>query len=148
MDIKQGDIVKVKNAKYSVTETGAVKTVEYCGTISKTQKNIKIPATVVINQQVYKVTSISRNAFKGNKKLKAVTIGKNIKKIGANAFSGCKKLKNIKITSTQLTKKSVGKNAFKGIDKKAVIKVPKKKLKAYKNILKGKGQAKSVKIKK
>ena len=37
---------------------------------------------------------------------------------------------------------------FKGIDKKAVIKVPKKKLKAYKNILKGKGQAKSVKIKK
>ena len=148
MDIKQGDIVKVKNAKYSVTETGAVKTVEYCGTISKTQKNIKIPATVVINQQVYKVTSISRNAFKGNKKLKAVTIGKNIKKIGAGAFSGCKKLKNIKITSTQLTKKSVGKNAFKGIDKKAVIKVPKKKLKAYKSILKGKGQAKSVKIKK
>ena len=37
---------------------------------------------------------------------------------------------------------------FKGIDKKAVIKVPKKKLKVYKSIFKGKGQAKIVKIKK
>lgn len=63
-------------------------------------------------------------------------------------FPVVKKLKNIKITSTQLTKKSIGKNVFKGIDKKAVIKVPKKKLKVYKSIFKGKGQAKSVKIKK
>lgn len=94
------------------------------------------------------MTEISKNAFKNNVKLKKVTIGKNISKIGASAFSGCKKLKNIKITSTQLTKKSVGKHVFKGIDKKAVIKVPKKKLKVYKSIFKGKGQAKSVKIKK
>ncbi len=57
----------------------------------------------------------------------------------------CKSLNKITIKATGL--KSAGKNALKGISKKAVITVPKKKLKAYKNILKSKGQAKSVKIK-
>ena len=66
----------------------------------------------------FRVTEISKNAFKNHVKLKKVTIGKNVSRVGANAFSGCKKLKNIKITSTQLTKKSIGKNVFKGIDKK------------------------------
>ena len=146
--IKQGDVVAVQNAKYRITGTGTVKTAEYKKSDSKTQATVKIPATVTINKEVYKVTSIAKNCFKGNKKLKTITISKNIKTIGANAFSGCKNLKTIKITSTFLTKKSIGKNAFKGIYKKAVIKVPKKKLKSYQKILKGKGQAKSVKIKK
>ena len=44
--------------------------------------------------------------------------------------------------------KSVGKNAFKNINKKATIKVPAKKLEKYKTLLKGKGQPKTVKIKK
>ena len=146
--IKQGDVVTVQNAKYRITGTGTAKTAEYKKSDLKTQATVKIPATVTINKEVYKVTSIAKNCFKGNKKLKTITIGKNIKTIGANAFSGCKNLKTIKIASTSLTKKSVGKNAFKGIQKKAVIKVPKKKLKSYQKILKGKGQAKSVKIKK
>lgn len=55
------------------------------------------------------------------------------------------KLKTIKINAAGL--KSVGKNAFKGIHKKATISVSKKQLKAYKKLLKGKGQASSVKIK-
>ena len=138
----------VQNAKYRITGTGTAKTAEYKKSDLKTQATVKIPTTVTINKEVYKVTSIAKNCFKGNKKLKTITISKNIKTIGANAFSGCKNLKTIKITSNSLTKKSVGKNAFKGIHKKAVIKVPKKKLKSYQKILKGKGQAKSVKIKK
>ena len=44
--------------------------------------------------------------------------------------------------------KKVGAKVFKGIYKKAVIKVPKAKLKAYTKLLKKKGQAKTVKIKK
>ena len=145
--VKVGDIIKTGQAQYRITATGAVKTVEYQKTLSKIQKNIKIPATVTINKEVYRVTSIAKNCFKGNKKLKTITISKNIKTIGANAFSGCKNLKKIKIASTSLTKKSVGKNVFKGIHKKAVIKVPAKKLSSYKKILR-RGQAKSVKIKK
>ena len=118
-----------------------------------------------------KVKKIGKNAFNGCKKLKTVsissksqlteigdsafynctvmtkiTIPNKVKKIGAKAFYNCKKLKNITIKSTVLS--SVGKNAFKNIYKKAVIKVPKKKLSAYKKLLKGKGQKKTVKIKK
>ena len=145
--VKVGDIIKTGQAQYRITATGAVKTVEYQKMLSKIQKNIKIPATVTINKEVYRVTSIAKNCFKGNKKLKTITISKNIKTIGANAFSGCKNLKKIKIASTSLTKKSVGKNVFKGIHKKAVIKVPAKKLSSYKKILR-RGQVKSVKIKK
>ncbi len=43
--------------------------------------------------------------------------------------------------------KKVGKGALTGINRKCVIKVPKKKLKSYKSLFKGKGQKKSVKIK-
>ena len=148
---KTGSMIKTKDALYKVTKADASGcTVTLIKPVSKNKTAFTVPAAIKSEDGniTFQVTEISKNAFKNNVKLKKVTIGKNVSKIGAGAFSGCKKLKNIKITSTQLTKKSVGKNAFKGIDKKAVIKVPKKKLKAYKNILKGKGQAKSVKIKK
>jgi hypothetical protein len=72
-----------------------------------------------VNGITYKVTSIANNAFKGNKKLTKVTIGKNVTKIGKNAFSGCKNLKKITITAGNL--KTISKNAFKGINKKATI---------------------------
>ena len=146
-----GTVIRTKNAIYRVTAAGTKgNTAALVKPLKKTNRTFVVPATIKSEDGkfTFKVTAISKNAFKKNTKLKKVTIGKNVSKIGANAFFGCKKLKNIKITSTQLTKKSVGKNTFKGINKKAVIKVPKKKLKAYKNILKGKGQAKSVKIKK
>ena len=77
-------------------------------------------------------------------KVKKVTIGSNVTSIGAQAFYGCKKLKQITISSKKLTK--VGKKAFKGITKNAKIKVPKKKLKAYKKLLKNKGQGSGVTI--
>lgn len=92
------------------------------------------------------MTGIAANAFKGNKKLKSVTIGKNVKTIGKNAFNGCKNLKKIVVKSSKLTKKSVGSKAFKGIYSKAKIKVPKSKLKAYKKLLKSKGIGAKVKF--
>ena len=95
-----------------------------------------VPSTVMIGGKKYKVTEIKANAFKNNKQLKKITIGKNIEKIGKNAFSGCKNLKNVNIKTVKLTKKTVGANAFKGIHDKAKVKVPKSKLKDYKTILK------------
>ena len=65
--------------------------------------------------------------------------------IGAKSFNGCKSLKKIDIKSTVL--KKIGAKAFSGINAKAVIKAPKKQLKAYKKVLKGKGQGKKVRIK-
>ena len=142
----KGDVVKDKNASYTVSDVKN-NTVEYKAPASKTKTSAAIPATVKVNGVSYKVTSIAKNAFKNNKKLKKVTIGANITSIGANAFSGCKSLKNVVVKSKSL--KKVGKNAFKGIQKKAVFKVPAKKLKAYKKLFGSKaGVKKSMKIKK
>ena len=103
-----------------------------------------IPAAIKSRNYTFKVTSIANKAFKGDKKLKKVVIGKNVQVIGKRAFSGAKNLKTITIKSKSL--KSVGKNAFKGIHKNCKIKVPAKKLNSYKKLLRKKGQKDSVKI--
>lgn len=114
------------------------------GPKNKTAKSLTIPVAVKTNGKTYKVTSIAAGAFKNCRKLKKITIGKNITAIGKNAFRNDKLLKQIIVKSAKL--KSVGKNALKGIHGKAVIKVPKKKLKSYKKRFKNKGQKKTVKI--
>ena len=122
-------------ATYLITSNSAIAYVS-----SKANKtSVNVPAEVKIGNKKYKVTEIKANAFKNNKKLKKVTIGKNIKKIGKNAFYGCKNLKKITVKTTKLTKKSIGKNAFAKMNAKAKVKVPKKKLKVYKKILKARG---------
>lgn len=142
--VKNGSKVKVDGHDYKVTSTKS-KTVSFYNE-KKNAKTVTIPKSIKINGKTYKVTSISSNAFKNNKKLTKVTIGSNVKTIGSNAFSGCSKIKTITVKSTKVTK--VGKNALKGIHKKAAIKVPKSKYTKYKSLFKGKGQKKSVKVKK
>ena len=110
-----------------------------------TQKSLTIPASATYNGVTYQITSIAAQAFKNNKKLNRIVIGKNINTIGQKAFSGCKNLKNITVKSTLLKKTGVKKNCLKGTNKKLKIKVPKKKYKTYRQIFKGKGN-KNVKI--
>lgn len=135
-----------KGATYKVT---GAKVKNPTVTYVKPKKNVKkvsIPATITVKGMKYQVTAVSKDAFKNNKKVTQVTIDKNVNNIGKNAFYGCKNLKKVIIKTTKLTKKTVGKNAFKGIHKKATIKVPKKKLNAYKKLLKNAGISKSVKV--
>ena len=140
-----GTTKTVGKAIYKVTKSDAKNgTVTLLKLTSKNEKKFTVPAAVKIDGVSFKVTEIFPNAFKNNKKLKQVTIGKNVTKIGANAFSGDKNLKKISIKSTKL--KKAGKRAFKGIHARCKIKVPKKKLSAYKRLLKGKGQKAGVKI--
>lgn len=113
---------------------------------SKKKTSYTIPASIKYNGKKYPVTEIGSSAFAKQKKLKKVTIGKNVQTIGKKAFYNANKLKKIVVKSKKL--KSVGKKAFKGIHKNAVIKVPSKKLKAYKKLFKKKGQKSTVKIKK
>ena len=140
-----GTTKTVGKAIYKVIKSDAKNgTVTLVKLTNKNEKKFTVPASVKVDGVSFKVTEISKNAFKNNKKLKQVTIGKNVTKIGANAFNGDSKLKKITIKSTKL--KKVGKKAFKGIHAKCRIKVPKKKLTAYKRLLKGKGQKAGVKI--
>lgn len=148
-DIKvpaKGTKLTAKGASYQVTSAAEKNpTVVYKG--SKKQKaSVTIPDTVTIDKVTYKVTSIVANAFKNNKKLKKVVIGKNVTKIGKKAFYGCSKLKKITVKTTKLTKKNVGSQAFKGIHKKAAFKVPKKKISSYRKVFRARGAAKTTKV--
>lgn len=134
------------NAKYEVTDT-VKKEVTYNAPVDGKAKDITIPDTITINGEIYKVMKIADNAFKGNKAVTTITIGRNVKSIGKNVFKGCKRLKTIIIKSKKLTPKTVSKKAFKGISKKVVIKVPKKKLVTYKKLLKKKGLSSKNRIK-
>lgn len=165
---KKNTTITVKNGKYKVVSTTKKKeALAYIGPVDKTSKKVTVSSSVKIGSKTYKVTSIGKNAFKSCKKLTSVTIGKNVTVIGDGAFESCaaltkitipanvttigkkafykdSKLKNIIIKSKKL--KKVGSGAFKGINKKAKMKVPSSKLTPYKKLLKGKGQAKTVKI--
>ncbi|SKA63040.1 Leucine rich repeat-containing protein [Eubacterium uniforme] len=112
---------------------GIIGKVEVVGLMKKNLKTINIASTIKINGYKYKVVSIGENAFYGNKKIKKVSIGKNIKEIKAGAFAECKKLKRIVIKTTKL--KKVSKKAYTGI-KNVIIRVPKTKKKVYKRLFK------------
>ncbi len=169
--VKNSANYTVGDYKYQITNAAVngKGTVAVTGPAKKTLKTIKIADTVTIGGVKFKITEISKNAFKSCTKATSITIGNNVTKIGDNAFAKCTavtkatigkgvkqigvsvfegagKLKTITINTSSLTK--VGKNALKGINKKATIKVPKAKLSAYQKLLKSKGQASTVKIKK
>lgn len=154
--VKKGQSYNSGNYRYKVLNVSK-KTVAVTRTL-KASKTIKVPNTVKIKGKTFKVTEIAKNAFKNNKKVETVTIGKNVTKIGANAFSGSKKLKKVTINSTVLTTidkqafynckklatvkivskklKTVAKQSFKGTAKKIKVDVPNSKKKAYKKLFK------------
>lgn len=148
LTVGQVVVNKADGAFYTIKKNaGKVHEVEYKAPKNKKQKKTTVPDSIKINGVTYKVTSIAKSAFKNNKKLKTVTIGKNVSKIGANVFSGCKKLKTITIKSTKLKAKTLSKSTFKGITKATTVKVPKKKLSAYKKLFKSRGLSSKVKVK-
>ena len=166
------DVSDDGKATYKVTKSDLAKgTVTYVAPVDKKATTVTIPATVEIDGVKYNVTAIEKNAFKKNKNLKKVTIGKNVKTIGKNAFEGCKKMttisigksverigekafygcskvKTLTIKSTKLTTKKIGSKAFAKTPKSVTVKVPKKKFAAYKSMLIKKGVHKKAKFKK
>lgn len=109
-------------------------TATYMKPNSKKVKIVTIPSTITVNGVSCKVTSIAANAFKGQKKIKKVTIGANVTTIGKKAFFKCSSLKKITVKSKVL--KKVGAKAFSKINSSAKIKVSKNKKKAYKKVFK------------
>lgn len=177
------DIIIKKNKKYTKgnyqyqitsAKTNGKGTVQLVKCVKKS-KTANIAATVNIGGVNFKITSIKANAFKNNKtmtklvigknvtsigdkafygctKLKNATIGKGVKKIGKQAFYNCKAMKKLVISTSKLKTSAIGSKAFTKMGasnyKKLVVKVPKKKLSAYKKMLKKKGLSSKAKIKK
>lgn len=127
----KGKTYTVGKLKYKATSKTKV---TVTGVKNKKLTSAAIGATVKIKGKSVKVTAISSNAFAKCKKLKKVTIGKNVTKIGKKAFYKCSALKTVTVKGKKV--KSVGKNAFKGIAKKAKLKTPASKKKAYKKLFK------------
>ncbi len=113
--LKKGTKVQKKGILYLVTQSSPkTRTVSAIG-IVKQKKNIKIPDQIQMRGYYYQVTKIQKNAFSHQKKLKKVTIGKNIKQIGKKAFYGSRKLKKIVFESSQIARIETG--AWRGCSK-------------------------------
>ena len=149
--LKKNQTVKpVKNnkksdaASYKVTDVKK-KTVTYSKT-KTTSKKAVVPDTITVNGTKLKVTAVGASAFAGNKKIKTVTLGKNITKIGTKAFYKAKNLSQITVNGNTI--KSIGKNAFSGVKKNCKITVQAKDKKQYNKIVKliKKAGAKKVKF--
>lgn len=142
-ELPVGTVFKKEATGNTFKVTKIKRMVEYKGTSDTNKKVVVVPDSVIVNGIRYTVTAIGNNAFKNNKKVKQIVIGKNVTKIGKKAFYGCKNLKKITIKSTKLKKKDIGAKAFKKAGKKNYNKlkviVPKKCLKTYKKIFKQKG---------
>ncbi|MEE0693791.1 MAG: leucine-rich repeat protein [Lachnospiraceae bacterium] len=144
---QKGEQYRNGNLFYTITKSSAKKgTAVVAGVIGQNLKSAAIPAVVKLGGYTFKVTGISDYAFSGCKKMKKVTIGKNIKTIGSHAFANCAKLKRISVESKGL--KKVGECALKEIHSKCVIDVPSNKYKTYRKLFRNKGQEKTVKVRK
>ena len=82
-----GSEQKTGKGVYRITETGSKRTVTFVKPINDKNTSFNVPASVKLADGRYKVTAIDKNAFKNNKKLKKVTIGSKVTRIGAGAFS-------------------------------------------------------------
>lgn len=145
--LKKGKIYTAGGYKYKVLKsTSKTKTVAFAGLSDKKLTKVLIPDTVTIEGMKYKVTEISAKALQNNKKVRTVSVGANVTKIGNKAFCKAGKLANIVIKSKKIN--SVGSKALSGISGKAEIRVPSARLSKYKKLFAGKGQKASVRIKK
>ncbi|MBQ6314520.1 MAG: hypothetical protein IJI11_02820, partial [Mogibacterium sp.] len=106
--VNAGDVFEYNGSTYVVLSpeehTAAL-------TKGKNKKSLTVPAAASYQGVAYSVTQINANAFKG-KKIRTVTIGKNVAVISKNAFKKSKATKII-VKTTLLTKANV-KGSLKG----------------------------------
>ncbi len=141
---QEDDCFKSNNLYYRIT-SHKKKQVTVLKCLNKNCKSINIPAKVSYKGKTYSVVSIHAKAFSGLKKVKKITIGKNVKTIEKMAFYNCKKLKTVQINATNL--KRIDKKAFGKVNGKCLIRVKAKKLSKYKRLLSKGGLNKIIKIK-
>lgn len=172
-------VSSAKGTKLTDKKTGTVYTVTGGSTVAlKEQKNtskttVTVPSRIKIKGVTYQVTSIAKNAFKNNRKLKKVVIPKSVTSIGAGAFEGCSALKSVElggqvksigsrafynckamtsltIRTSKLSAKNVGSKAFTNVGRKELrklkVKVPAQKLSSYKKMLRSKGLSSKAKV--
>ena len=128
---REGKTVKVNGVTYMITEAG--KTVSYEKPASKDAKTVTIPATIKIHNLKYRVTSVSAEVFKDNKKITNLILGKCIRTIETKAFCRCKNLKRVTFQGSKV--KAIEEKAFAKTKKNLIVKAPKDVLETYKEMM-------------
>lgn len=146
--IAEGKEIENTTGRYKVTSTSKKTVILVRAKFKKA--SMGTASTITINGVKYKVVGIGDGAFKGFKKLKKITINKNITSIGKQAFAGCTKLSSVVIKATGL--KTIKAGAFKNTSKKMTVKFTSKKVKAKKRAallkkMKKAGMSKKAKLK-
>ncbi len=150
---RKGQTYTVKKLRYRVTGGSAV---SFVGAKSHSIKKIAVPGTVTIGKKLFRVTEVAGKACKGYKKLRTVSIGYGVQKIGREAFADCRSLKKIvfgesvkligakalardrKISLIKFKgkrMKSIGKRALYKIPKSVRIVVPRKRKAHYQSLI-------------
>ena len=109
--------VKVDGIYYNIVtkaKTAEVTKGEYSG-------DVTIPETITVDNVVYNVTSIGREAFVGCYDLTSITIPNSVTSIGVGAFSHCTGLTSITIPNSVT---SIGEWAFSGCTSLTSITIP------------------------
>lgn len=136
-EVKPGSKAIAGGIVYKVTSiTAKGGTVKAIGLSNAKKTSVKISATITIAKKKYAVTAVAPKAFKGNKKLKSVVFGANVKKVGTQAFTGCKNLKSLQFKSGNT---KFGKQAFAKTAAKVKLKAKKADRKTYLKRLKKAG---------
>lgn len=145
--LKNGGKYTVAGASYKVVSAKA-HTVALVK--AKNVKSVSVPATVKISGKSCKIVQVKAKAFTG-KKIRKVTVGKNVKKLDKYAFAKSKT--TTVVLKTKALKKSSVKGCFKSSKVKTVqVKVGTKKqnkkmVKTYKKVFTKKNCGKKVKVK-
>ena len=133
---KEGKVIstkyQTKDGIYLLKKNNTLCYLKENQSLVRSKKSVTIKDKTTIAGKTRKITEIEKGAFRGMKKLKNVTIGRNIAAIGDNAFQGCGSLAQITIRSGKLEK--IGKNAIKGVHKNVQIICPKGKAKSYQKL--------------
>ena len=117
-----GEVLFVSSGIFEVTVTGDEPEAAFTGVANKDITKVVIPDTVTVDGVTYAVTAVSVDAFKNNKKLKKVTIGRNVEEIEKGAFSGCTSLTKVTVSAEKL--ESIGDNAFANCYKLTSVTIP------------------------
>lgn len=113
-----GDKFSSGSIQYQVTKkTASSNEIKCIGLIGSklTAKKITIPKTITKLDKTYKVTAISKTAFKKNQKVTQITLGANVNTIEKKAFQKCKNLKKIIVANKKQKKKVKNSGLEKGV---------------------------------
>ena len=120
-NMEEGAVIEDKQTGFYSILSAENRTVEYLTYSSGSSTAISVPDSITVNGVTYSVVSVAEGAFEGNRNLKKVAIGRNVRVIGEKAFANCKNLKNVIIGESV---SCIGASAFQGCAKLTSIVLP------------------------